>query len=65
MEMAQELGILPRASTGIGCSLPFESRYSTEKRWELEELGYRAEMERIKEDNPYVYLNGEKLKVTY
>ena len=62
-QMAQELGLIPRLSPRVWGSQPFESAYATEKRENRQELGYRAELDRIKVKYKYVHFRGETLEV--
>ena len=64
-EMARELGLIPKSRERyLTFSFPFESRYAYEKRCEVGEIGYRAEMKRLKEDYKVVNFNGEQFLVS-
>ena len=63
-EMATELGLIPKPTNNTRLyTLPFESHYALDKHNEVAELGFRASLQRIKEQYQFVNYNGQKLKV--
>jgi hypothetical protein len=62
-EMAKELGLIPQPTKRYFGWFPFMSAYGVEKRDKELEVGYKAELDRIKMDYQFVYFRGEKLRV--